>query len=341
MREKLEKGTCLRLKNDLVLKKDLAKVYSNYSSFNFFEYEDMFENAFKTLEKWKEWKIENVSEINTIGKIYTIKPVHFPCNDLFVFSLDEEALLHFFTIKHEWTKWIVLRNEKEYTAYYKTNRRITFVKIIDKITSKKYRGKSSCHKEDSYNLNTGKQLAFQRAYTKFIKDYLVPIKEKHKKEVYENVIITQAEKNYLEVPLNYNLLCVYDIDSEKQMSTTQNIIKDFELTEAIKKEKDWLTGVKDWERYLTTTYNSEVQKDNFGLEDICISGNVVTIFSSHIYECFHSKEAIERLVSFLREHEIHRLAVPFIYIKDTNFLALIKEICNFYKDFYIIIMLCR
>ena len=147
MSQKLEKGTHLILKNDPILKKELAKqIYANYSSLLLFksafvDYEALFKKACKDLEKWKEkeWKITNVSETNqTIGKIYTITPINFS-NNFFVFSLDKEALLYYFTIKHEWTEWTLLYDKTKYVAYYKTNERITFVKIIDKATGKKYK----------------------------------------------------------------------------------------------------------------------------------------------------------------------------------------------------------
>ena len=86
MSEKLEKGTHLILKNNLILKKELAKqIYTNYSSVLLFrsafvDYEALFKKACKDLENWKEkeWEITNVSETNqTIGKIYTITPINW------------------------------------------------------------------------------------------------------------------------------------------------------------------------------------------------------------------------------------------------------------------------
>lgn len=339
MSEKLEKGTHLILKNDLILKKELAKqVYANYSSVLLFksafvDYDSMFKKAYKALENWteKEWEITKVSELNeTIGKIYTISPVNFS-NEFFVFSLDKEALLYYFAIKREWTGWTLLYDKKRYVAYYKTNERITFVKIIDKVTGKKYKGKSSCHKEDTFDLNIGKQYALRRAQDKFLKDSAVN----------ENLIITKTKKNYLEIPLNYNLLFMYDTFFDVQELTTQNIIEDFELTETIKSENNWLVGIREYNRYLLENHNVQVQKDNFGIEDICVVKNVVAVFTDNMFEFCHSKRAVEKLVSLLREQEIHRLAIPSSYINNTNFLSLIKEVCNSYKDFYLIIMLCE
>lgn len=339
MSQKLEKGTHLILKNDPILKKELAKqIYAKYSSVLLFksafvDYEALFKKPCKDLENWKEkeWEITNVSETNqTIGKIYTITPINFS-NNFFVFSLDKEALLYYFTIKHEWTEWTLLYDKTKYVAYYKTNERITFVKIIDKATGKKYKGKSSCHKEDTFDLNIGKQYALRRAQDKIFKDCAT----------YENLIVLKTKKNYLETPLNYNLLLMYDTLSNVQELVTQSIIQDFDLTEIIKSEIDWLVGVKKYDNYLLDSHNIQEQTDNYGIEDIHIVKNVVTVFTDNKYEFCHSKEAVEKFVSLLREQEIHRLAIPSSYINNTDFLSLIKEACQSYKDYYLIIMLCK
>lgn len=73
--------------------------------------------------------------------------------------------------KHPWTSWklyCVVSVVPEITAMYKTNGRRTIVKIVDLDNNTLVKSRSSCHPDDTFDNENGAELAFARAYKKYV-----------------------------------------------------------------------------------------------------------------------------------------------------------------------------
>lgn len=73
--------------------------------------------------------------------------------------------------KHPWTNWklyCVVSVVPEIVAMYKTNGRRTIVKIVDLENNTIVKSRASCHPNDVFDSKDGAELAFARAYKKYM-----------------------------------------------------------------------------------------------------------------------------------------------------------------------------
>ena len=125
----------------------------------------MFEDYIFTVEKVD----ENKSAILLSLKSEKIAPGSFMYANVYL-SLDELNGAFKRVKNFVWSDWKFVRTiSKIFNYEYKTNGRVTFVKII--FDDKVFKGKATCHKDDleAFDEKTGIELAYERAEEKVMK----------------------------------------------------------------------------------------------------------------------------------------------------------------------------
>lgn len=334
----LKKGTILTLKKNITTSPDSYCL-------------PLFCEAIKKLpQETKEWVIIKITETENL-KLYTLIPKTTSPDYQMGFVIDEMVLRSLFKIKKQWTTWKKSSTSlsKDIDIFFKTNYRITYVKIVDKKYNLSFKGKATCHKldEPNFDLQQGYKIAYERAkkkYDFFLKNASLLMEQVQsfgdKKE--ENNPTTEKEVcfNITDsisikiVPTTiYVQPCYYKVLGEVKNYDCKHLEpfglgKFFYIEDRVKEYNDFLKESSSYNNFINCLLDKKDKKAEINLK---MFDNVLVFFNEEKNMRFDMNLFCEELLRKSIEENIHYLAIDIEFFKMKNKKTTEENLSDFKK----------
>lgn len=320
----LKKGTVLTLKKNITTSPDSYCL-------------PLFCGAIKKIyQEDREWVITKVTEAENLKlKLYTLSPKTISPDYQAGFVTDEMILRSLFEIKKQWTNWEKSSTSlsKDIDIFFKTNYRVTYVKIVDKKYNLSFKGKATCHKldEPNFDLQQGYKIAYERAkkkYDFFLKNASLLMeqvqsfgdkKEENnaikEKEVYFN--ITDSISIRIVPTSIYVQPCYYKVLGEIKNYDCKRLEpfglgKLFYIEDRVKEYNDFLEESASYNDFVTYLLGKKDKQTEINFK---IFDNVLVFFNEEKEVHFDMDLFCEELLRKSIEENIHYLAIDKEFFK--------------------------